>query len=163
MCPGRRSNSTTINELNELFTMPLLQWPWTCYTELEKSLDMGWELAMLLQKHTQNTCNKIHTWHLSLLIYVLSIRGHKTSWTGNLTVEKSHVCIQEPTVSQFKFPLLLRWTTLIPTINSGKWPTWSTVSSIICLFDSSTCFEQLCAHLQEDSCVNTTSGIITVC
>jgi len=34
---------------------------------------------------------------------------------------------------------------------------------IICLFESSICFEQLCAHLQEDNCINTTSGIITVC
>jgi len=46
--------------------------------------------------------------------------------------------------------------------NSGKWPTWRTVSSIICSFESSTCFEQLCAHPQEDKCINTTSGIITV-
>ena len=37
------------------------------------------------------------------------------------------------------------------------------ISSIICLFQSSTCFEQLCAHSQEDNCMNTTSGIITVC
>jgi len=47
--------------------------------------------------------------------------------------------------------------------NSGKWPTWRTVSSILCLFESSTCFEQGCAHLQEDNCINTTSGIITPC
>jgi hypothetical protein len=45
---------------------------------------------------------------------------------------------------------------------SGKWPTWRTISSIICLFESSTCFEQLCAYLQEDNCMNTTSGIITL-
>jgi hypothetical protein len=38
--------------------------------------------------------------------------------------------------------------------SSGKWPTWRTVSSIICLFEFSTCFEQLCAHLQEDNCIN---------
>jgi len=37
-----------------------------------------------------------------------------------------------------------------------------TVSSVICLFESSTCFEQLCTHLQENSCSNTTSGIITL-
>jgi len=47
--------------------------------------------------------------------------------------------------------------------NSGKWPTWRTISSIICLFESSTCLEQLCAHLQEDNCINTASGIITLC
>jgi hypothetical protein len=46
---------------------------------------------------------------------------------------------------------------------SGKWPAWCTVSSVICLFESSTCCEQLCSHLQEDSCINTTSGIITLC
>jgi hypothetical protein len=46
--------------------------------------------------------------------------------------------------------------------NSGKWPTWLTVSSIICLFESSTFFEQLCAHIQEDNCINTTSDIITL-
>ena len=28
---------------------------------------------------------------------------------------------------------------------------------------SSTCFEQLRAHPQEDNCMNTTSGIITLC
>ena len=38
--------------------------------------------------------------------------------------------------------------------NSGRWPTWHTVSSMICLFESSTCFKQLCAHPQEDSCIN---------
>jgi hypothetical protein len=37
---------------------------------------------------------------------------------------------------------------------SGKWPTWRTISSIISLFESSTCFEQLCAHPQVDSCIN---------
>jgi len=37
------------------------------------------------------------------------------------------------------------------------------ISSIICLLESSTCFEQLCDHLQEDNCINTTSGIITLC
>jgi hypothetical protein len=30
---------------------------------------------------------------------------------------------------------------------------------IICLFESSTCFEQLCAHPQEDNCIATNSGI----
>jgi hypothetical protein len=30
--------------------------------------------------------------------------------------------------------------------NSGRWPSWRTISSIICLFESSTCFEQLCVH-----------------
>jgi len=33
---------------------------------------------------------------------------------------------------------------------------------MICLFESSTCFEQPCAHTQEDNCINTTSGIITL-
>jgi hypothetical protein len=47
--------------------------------------------------------------------------------------------------------------------NSSKWPTWRTISSIICLFESSTCFEQLCSHLHEDNCINTSSGIITLC
>ena len=37
--------------------------------------------------------------------------------------------------------------------NSGKWPNWRTVSSV-CLFESSTCFEQLCTRLQEDNCIN---------
>jgi hypothetical protein len=35
-------------------------------------------------------------------------------------------------------------------------------TSIICLFESSTYFEKLCAHPQEDNCMNTTSGIITL-
>ena len=35
-------------------------------------------------------------------------------------------------------------------------------SSMICLFESSTCFEQLCAYPQEDKCLNTASGIITL-
>jgi hypothetical protein len=34
--------------------------------------------------------------------------------------------------------------------------------SMICLFESSTCFEPLCAHPQEDNCINAASGIITV-
>jgi len=46
--------------------------------------------------------------------------------------------------------------------HSCRWPTWRTVSSIICLFESSTCFEQLCAHPQEEKCIKTTSDIITV-
>jgi len=37
------------------------------------------------------------------------------------------------------------------------------IFSIIYLFESSTCFEQLCAHPQEDNCINTSSGIITLC
>jgi hypothetical protein len=52
---------------------------------------------------------------------------------------------------------------LVSSYNSGRWPTWRTISSMICLFESSTCFEQLCAHPQEDSCMNTISGIITLC
>jgi len=36
------------------------------------------------------------------------------------------------------------------------------MSSIICSFESSTCFEQLCAHPEEGNCINTTSGIITM-
>jgi hypothetical protein len=34
---------------------------------------------------------------------------------------------------------------------------------MLCLFESSTCFEQPCAHPQEDNCTNTTYGIITLC
>jgi len=34
---------------------------------------------------------------------------------------------------------------------------------MICLYKSSTCFEQLCAHPQGDNCIDTASGIITVC
>ena len=33
---------------------------------------------------------------------------------------------------------------------------------MMCLFKSSTCFEQLCAHPQEENCINTTSGTITL-
>jgi hypothetical protein len=33
---------------------------------------------------------------------------------------------------------------------------------MIYLFESSTYFEQLCAHSQEDNCSNTLSGIITL-
>jgi hypothetical protein len=29
---------------------------------------------------------------------------------------------------------------------------------MICLFESSTCFKQLCAHPQKDNCINTISG-----
>jgi len=38
--------------------------------------------------------------------------------------------------------------------HSGRWPTWRTISSMICLSESSTCFQQLCAHPQEDNCIN---------
>jgi hypothetical protein len=51
---------------------------------------------------------------------------------------------------------------LLPN-SSGKRPTWRIISSIIRLFESPTCFEQLCAHPQEDNFINTTSGIITLC
>jgi hypothetical protein len=34
---------------------------------------------------------------------------------------------------------------------------------MVYLFESSTYFEQLCAYPQEDSCINTTSGIISLC
>jgi len=30
------------------------------------------------------------------------------------------------------------------------------------LLHSSTCFEHYCAHLQEDNCINTASGIVTL-
>jgi len=33
---------------------------------------------------------------------------------------------------------------------------------MIRLFESSACFEQLCAHPQGDNCMNTPSGIITL-
>jgi len=33
---------------------------------------------------------------------------------------------------------------------------------MICLFESSTCFKQLCAHPQEDNFIHTTPGIITL-
>jgi len=36
------------------------------------------------------------------------------------------------------------------------------ISSTLSLFESSTCFEQLCAHPQEDNCIDTTFGIITL-
>jgi len=39
----------------------------------------------------------------------------------------------------------------------------STFSSIVYLFESSTCLEQLCVYPQEDNCMNKTSGIITLC
>jgi hypothetical protein len=32
----------------------------------------------------------------------------------------------------------------------------------MCLFESSTSFEQLYAHPQEDNCINTTSGVVTL-
>jgi len=38
----------------------------------------------------------------------------------------------------------------------------SNKTSMLCLFESSTCFEQLCAHPQEDNCMDATSGIITL-
>ena len=34
---------------------------------------------------------------------------------------------------------------------------------LLYVYISSTCFEQLYAHPQEDNCMNTTCGIITVC
>jgi len=34
---------------------------------------------------------------------------------------------------------------------------------IIRLFQSSACFEQICAHHQEVNCINTASGIVTLC
>ena len=33
---------------------------------------------------------------------------------------------------------------------------------LIRLLRSSTCFEHYCAHLQEDNCINTVSGIVTL-
>jgi len=33
---------------------------------------------------------------------------------------------------------------------------------MMCLYESSTCFEQLCAHPQKEKCINTTSGIINL-
>jgi len=33
---------------------------------------------------------------------------------------------------------------------------------LIHLLHSSTCFKHYCAHLQEDSCINTASGIVTL-
>jgi len=33
---------------------------------------------------------------------------------------------------------------------------------LIHLLHSSTCFEHYCAHLQEDNCINTASGIVTL-
>jgi len=33
---------------------------------------------------------------------------------------------------------------------------------LICLLHSSRCFEHYCAHLREDNCINTASGIVTL-
>jgi hypothetical protein len=33
---------------------------------------------------------------------------------------------------------------------------------MICLFESSTCFEQLCAHHLEGNCINTTCGVFSL-
>jgi hypothetical protein len=41
--------------------------------------------------------------------------------------------------------------------------TCRTISYIICVFESSTRFEQPSAHPQEDNCIKTTSGKITLC
>ena len=59
--------------------------------------------------------------------------------------------------------IILYFSDCASSYNSGRYPTWHTFSSIIHLFESSTCFEQLCAHPQEDNCINTMSGIITLC
>jgi hypothetical protein len=45
---------------------------------------------------------------------------------------------------------------------SGRWPTWHTVSSIIRLFEISACFEHPCAQPQEENCINTTCGVVTL-
>jgi hypothetical protein len=52
----------------------------------------------------------------------------------------------------------------LPACSATAPPRAPSISSIIIRFlECSTCFEQLCIHPQEDSCINTTSGIITVC
>jgi hypothetical protein len=43
--------------------------------------------------------------------------------------------------------------------NSGKWPN---LTRSFFYNMSSTCFKQLCAHHQEDNCINATSGITTL-
>jgi hypothetical protein len=49
----------------------------------------------------------------------------------------------------------------VSSYNSGRWPTWRIISFVMCLFGSSTCFEQLRARPQEDNCINLSAPSFT--
>ena len=66
---------------------------------------------------------------------------------------------QLPVLTEVRTPSLLEQ---YPRYVPHRDTTWRTVSSMICLFESSTCLEQLCAHPQEDNCINTTSVLVAV-
>ena len=74
----------------------------------------------------------------------------------NVRRSKSRNLAHKSTVGQTQYKILY-FSDRASSYNSG-----STVSSMICLFEFSTCFEQLCAYPQEDNCINKTSGIITL-
>jgi len=65
------------------------------------------------------------------------------------------------TVNCFFFNILLN-VHLSTTLVSDQ-PDAQFLYSIILLLQSSTCFEQRCAHHQEVSCINTAYGIVTLC
>ena len=68
---------------------------------------------------------------------------------ANSSIDNRACCLLISGTTRVFISLLLSY-----CIDSGKWPTWRTISSIICLFESSTCFEQLCAHPQKDNCID---------
>ena len=114
---------------------------------LSVSLFMASELILLLWIHSNSYLKNLNSKTVLLKIQVFR---DVTLWPQN-------------NVPEYMKHYNIFFSGRTSSYNSGQWPTWCAISSIICLFESSTCFEQLCAHPQEDNCINTTSGIITVC
>ena len=87
------------------------------------------------------------------------MKEHNTLQYSSLSIHILYTNMPAAVCSYVKKKTYLQ---VIYVYESGKRPTCRTISSIICLFESSTCFEQLCAHPKKDNCINTTSGIITL-
>ena len=83
-----------------------------------------------------------------LLPYFLYGQSSGSGWLTSVKIRwmKRGLAHRKPT-NKLK---VLYFSNHAPSYNSTR----RTTASIICLLESSTCFEQLCAHLKEDNCIN---------
>jgi len=117
----------------------------------------------------------VRTGALNKAVFASSLKGYYLSTSINNLFPSASLCLHRPQFT-ISFDIITVFNNIYQCtnsklldfwvkteFNSGRWPTWRTISSIICSFQPSTCFEHLCFHPQDDNCINTTSDIITVC
>jgi hypothetical protein len=122
----------------------------------------GIELCTLKQCltyiHCQGQCSLVNTVTSLTTLYNIQTHRYNHNYTKQNPMGKEKQTTEGLSLarvnSKHPFKTVTSWN------NSGRQPNWRTVSSMIRLFESSTCFEQLCARPQEDSWMNTTSTTV---